>query len=701
MGIDNAPETPRAEQRPSTHANHGIVRVDEFAWLRADDWREVIRNPDRLPSDIRDYLEAENRYTASVMKQTEPLQERLFAEMKGRIAEDDTSVPAPDGPWEYFQAFRTGGQYPRFARRRRGGSSPDDDEVFFDGDAEAAGCTYFRIGGLSHAHDHSRFAYAVDTLGSELFTVRVREFDGSSRFSETLSDTSGHVVWAADSLHLFYTALDRNHRPFRVYRHRLGSDQADDVLVYEEEDAGFFVAIDATEDRRFIIISTADHVTSEAWLIDAAVPMSAPRVVAVRQAGTEYRVHSQGEDLVILTNAGGAEDFKIVRTPAREPSPPNWRDWVPHVPGRLIEALECFEGDVVRLEREQGLPRIVIAHADGTEHQVAFDEEAYALGLMPGFEYRTTTLRFSYSSLTTPEQVFDYDMRTHMRTLRKEQVVPSGHDPKQYRSARVFATSHDGETVPISLLWHQTTILDGSAPVLLYGYGAYGITIPAAFGTTRLSLVDRGFVWALAHIRGGKDKGYAWYRHGRQLEKKNTFHDLIAAAERLTGGERPLCRPGAVTVEGGSAGGLLVGAVLNMRPDLFRAAVAHVPFVDTLTTICDAELPLTPLEWPEWGNPILSREAYEYIASYSPYDNVRTGVVYPHILVTAGLTDPRVTYWEPAKWVARLRAGTSGDNLLLLRTYMEAGHAGKSGRFHRLRETALHCAFVLLVNGKT
>jgi oligopeptidase B len=684
---------PRAAQRPQTLTTHGVDRVDEFAWLRAVDWQDVIREPERLPADIRAHLEAENAYTASVMRDTEPLQEQLYAEMRGRIAEDDASVPAADGEWEYLVSFRTGGQYPRFARRPRGATA-EADHIYFDGDREAAGTDYFRVGGVSHAYDHARFAYAIDTLGSELFTVHVREFDGRTQFSETIVETAGRIVWATDNQHFFYTALDRNHRPCRVYRHRLGTAQRDDELVYQEDDPGFFVALDLTEDRRFITISTGDHVTTEVWLVNASSPAAAPRLVAPRQSGHEYRVHSQGNELVILTNADGAEDFKVVRVDADDPRRHGWRDWIPHVPGRLIEGLLCFAGEVVRLEREHGLPRIVITHADGSEHAIAFDEAVYALGLVPGFEHDTTTLRFSYSSFTTPEQVFDYDMRTRTRTLRKQQEVPSGHDPARYRSARLFATSHDGVEVPVSLLWHESTPLDGSAPLLLYGYGAYGITIPAGFGTSRLSLVDRGFVWALAHVRGGKDKGYGWYRHGRQLEKKNTFHDTIAVAERLCSGAAPVCRRGGITLEGGSAGGLLVGAVLNMRPDLFHAAVAHVPFVDVLNTICDGELPLTPIEWPEWGNPLESREVYDYLASYSPYDNVRAQP-YPHLLVTAGLTDPRVTYWEPAKWVARLRERKTDDRLLLLRTYMEAGHAGKSGRFERLRETALHYAFII------
>ncbi len=697
MSTAHEPLTPpRAEQRPVALVQHGVSRIDEYAWLRARDWQAVIRDPRVLPADIRSYLEAENAYTAAVMGDTGALQEQLFAEMKGRIVEDDVSAPVADGPWEYVSSFRKGGQYPRFARRPRGAGA-DADRIYFDGDLESAGSAYFRVGAVAHAHDHARFAFAVDTSGSELFAIRIREFDGSTRFTDTIVDTAGRVVWATDNEHLFYTAVDANHRPCRVYRHRLGTAQGDDVLIYEEHDPGFFVSLGITEDRRFVVVSTGDHVTSEVWLLPADAPASAARLVAPREPGVEYSVRSQGDELVILTNAGGAEDFKIVRAPAADPRRANWRDWVPHVPGRLVEGVICFARDVARLEREHGLPRIVITHADESEHAIAFDEPVYALGLVPGFEFETTLLRYSYSSYTTPEQLFDYDMATRVRTLRKQQEVPSGHDPARYRSARLFATSHDGEEVPISLLWHESTPLDGTAPLLLYAYGAYGVTIPTDFGIARLSLVDRGFVWALAHVRGGKDKGYAWYRHGRQLEKKNTFHDVIAVAERLCGGASPVCRPGGITLEGGSAGGMMVGAVINMRPDLFHAAVAHVPFVDVLNTICDAELPLTPIEWPEWGNPIESREVYDYIASYSPYDNVGAQT-YPHLLVTAGLTDPRVTYWEPAKWVARLRARNADGRLLLLRTHMEAGHAGKSGRFERLREIALQYAFVLSVD---
>ena len=692
-----APQPPLAAPQPVIRTLHGISRIDEFAWLRAENWQDVIRDPAVLPADIRAYLEAENAYTAAMLRDTETLQERLFAEMKGRIAEDDASVPEPDGPWEYVESFRTGGQHARYARRPRGAAA-DADKIYFDGDVESTGTSYFRIGSVRHTRDHARFAYAIDTNGSEIFELRIRDFDNAAHDRESLSGTADRFVWAADGLHLFYAVLDRNHRPCRVFRHRLGTPQADDVLVYEEADAGFFVSLGSTENRRFIVISTGDHVSTEVRLIDASSPESEPRLVAAREHGHEYIVHAQGDDLVILTNADGAEDFKIVRVPAVTPERAHWHDWVAHVPGRLIECVRCFAGEMVRLERADGLQRLVI-QSDTDAHTIAFDEPVYALGLHQGFEYDTTVMRFSYESLTTPEQTFDYDMRDRTRTLRKQQRVPSGHNPADYRSARVFATSHDGEQVPVSLLWHHTTPLDGSAPVLLYGYGSYGLTIDPTFAVTRLSLVDRGFIWALAHIRGGKDKGYGWYRHGRELEKKNTFLDFIAAAEQLCSGETPVTRLGQITIEGGSAGGMLVGAAMNMRPDLFRAVIAHVPFVDVLNTICDSELPLTPIEWPEWGNPIESREVFEYIASYSPYDNV-TARAYPHVLVIGGLTDPRVTYWEPAKWVARLRARKTDGNLLLLKTNMEAGHAGKSGRFERLHERALEYAFVLMVNDR-
>ena len=446
-----------------------------------------------------------------------------------------------------------------------------------------------------------------------------------------------------------------------------------------------------------MVVDAHDHVTSEARLVDAARPDSAPVLVAARDPMTEYDVSHHGDRLIILTNAGGAEDFRIVETPIATPGREHWVDLVPHRPGVLIAGFEVYARWLVRLERENALPRIVVRDlASGEEHAIAFEEEAYSLGLAGGYEFDTDTLRFTYSSMTTPEHVYDYDMRTRKRVVRKVQEVPSGHDPADYVTRRIMAASHDGEAVPVSVLHRKDTPLDGSAPLLLYGYGSYGMSMPASFGTTRLSLVDRGFVYAVAHVRGGTERGYAWYTGGKLAKKTNTFHDFIAAARALA--ERGFTRRGRIAIHGGSAGGLLVGACTNMAPELFHAVIAEVPFVDVLNTICDDTLPLTPPEWPEWGNPLESEAAYDCIAAYSPYDNVEAKA-YPHIIATAGLTDPRVTYWEPAKWVAKLRATKTDDHLLVLHTNMEAGHGGAAGRFDRLKETALVYAFVLQVFG--
>ena len=523
----------------------------------------------------------------------------------------------------------------------------------------------------------------------------MKDLETGRELDDAIERCSGGLVWASDHETLLYTELDDNHRPCKVLRHRVGTDAADDVVVYEERDAGFFLNVALTESRRFVVIDAHDHVTSEVRLIDAARPESTPILVAKRDPMTEYDVSHHGDRLIILTNAGGAEDFRIVETPVAAPGREHWIDLVPHRPGVLIAGFEVYARWLVRLEREDALPRIVVRDLEsGEEHAIAFEEEAYSLGLSGGYEFDTDTLRFTYSSMTTPEHVYDYDMRTRERVVRKVQEVPSGHDPADYVTRRIMAASHDGELVPVSVLHRKDTAIDGSAPLLLYGYGSYGMSMPASFGTTRLSLVDRGFVYAIAHVRGGTERGYAWYTGGKLAKKTNTFHDFIAAAHTLA--DRDFTGRGRIAIHGGSAGGLLVGASTNMAPELFHAVIAEVPFVDVLNTICDDTLPLTPPEWPEWGNPIESEAAYDCIAAYSPYDNVEAKA-YPHIIATAGLTDPRVTYWEPAKWVAKLRATKTDDRLLVLHTNMEAGHGGAAGRFDRLKETALVYAFVLHV----
>ncbi|MCV0426115.1 MAG: S9 family peptidase [Roseibium sp.] len=686
---------PRAEARPETFETHGVSRTDAYSWLRADNWQEVMRDPDVLDADIRSYLEAENAYQDAQMEPTKELQEKLFAEMRGRIKEDDSSVPSPDGPYAYGLKYETGGQQPIFFRTPRDG---DEETVLLHGDKEAKGKAYFRIGGASQSPDHKLLAWAYDDKGSEYYSLQLRDIASGKDLDYSIADTGGGGVFSADTKFVFYVRLDENHRPSKLFRHKIGTNPVDDVLVFEEKDPGFFMGVGKTQSGDTIVIDIHDHETSEVWMIPADQPELPPVLIAPRDTGVEYSVEDHGDTLYILTNLGDAEDFKIVTAPKATPGREFWVDLVPHKPGCLILSHCVYKSFMTRLEREDGLPRIVIRRlADNIEHSVAFDEEAYSLGMGGGYEFDTTTIRFSYSSMTTPSQTFDYNVETRERVLRKEQEVPSGHDASDYVTRRLLAPAADGETVPISLLYHKDTRLDGSAPLLLYGYGSYGIAIPASFNTNCLSLVDRGFVYAIAHIRGGKDKGFRWYKDGRREKKKNTFTDFIAAADHLVA--ENFTAHDRIVAQGGSAGGMLMGAIANLAPEKFGGIIAEVPFVDVLATMLDDTLPLTPPEWPEWGNPITDKKAYEYIASYSPYDNVEAKD-YPAIFAVAGLTDPRVTYWEPAKWVAKLRATKTGNSLLMLKTNMEAGHGGASGRFDRLKEVALNQAFALMVTGK-
>lgn len=680
---------PVAAQRPHSDTRHGLTRSDPYNWLRADNWREVMADPKVLPDDIRDYLDAENAwYESGFGKPTEALREKIYSEIRGRIKEDDSSVPSPDGPFAYASRTREGDQYPLIVRTPREGG---DESVLLDCNSEA-GDGYFGFGGAEHSPCHTMMAWAADRNGSEYYTIFLRDLDTGKDRDERIEKSGSGAVWANDSSRFYYVELDENHRPFRVREHVPGTSQADDAIIYEEKDAGFFVGVGMTQSRRYLTISAHDHQTSEVWLIDAE-KSGTPFCVERRHENTEYSVEERDGTLYILTNDGQAEDFKIVTAPIDAPSVDNWSDLVPHEAGRLILDVEVISNHLIRLERKDGLPRIVVRDLrDGSEQTISFPEEAYSLGLISGYEFDTATIRFSYSSPTTPAQIFDLDLATGERVLRKQQDVPSGHDPELYETRRLFAKAPDGEEVPVTLLYRKGLELDGSAPALLYGYGAYGHSIPAGFSVSVLSLVDRGFVYAIAHIRGGMDKGYRWYKNGRAAHKTNTFSDFIAAAEMLI--DKGYSSRGRIVAEGGSAGGMLMGAVANMRPDLWAGVMAIVPFVDVLNTMLDDTLPLTPPEWPEWGNPITSEDDYQRIAAYSPYDNV-DAKAYPPILALAGLTDPRVTYWEPAKWVARLRATKTDENALYLRTNMDAGHGGASGRFERIKETAITYAFAL------
>ena len=679
---------PRAERRPHSIRIHGVELVDDYAWLRADNWQEVLADPARTPADIRAHLDAENAYCDALMAPTKTLRAELLKELRGRIKEDDADTPWPDGPFEYYSRFREGGQHELICRRPRDGGA---EQILIDGDAEAKGKPFFDMRAAEHSADHRLLAWSSDDKGSELFTIRVRDLATGSDLEDRVTHCDGTIVWDADGRSFLYVRVDDNHRTAQVFRHGLGTPEKDDALVVEDLDPAWFVHLHRSHSRRFGVVSMSGHDATEVWLIDLTDTSAPARLVAAREPAHRYEVEHHGETLYIRTNCDGAEDFKLATALLSAPSRENWRDLVAHVQGRMIVAVSAYARHLVRLERENGLPRIVVREiASGAEHAIAFPEEAYSLRMMAGLEFDTDILRFVYSSMTTPAETYDYDMVSRARTLRKRQEIPSGHDPARYVTRRIFAKAADGADVPISILARADR--SGPAPCLLYGYGAYGHATPAAFSANRLSLVDRGFVFAIAHVRGGTDKGWAWYENGKLAHKPNTFSDFIACGRKLI--EDGFTEQGRIVAQGGSAGGMLMGAIANMAPELFAGVIADVPFVDVINTMLDKDLPLTPPEWLEWGNPIEDATAFRTMLSYSPYDNVGAKR-YPPILALAGLTDPRVTYWEPAKWVARLRERMAGGGPILLHTNMDAGHGGASGRFDALGEVAMEQAFAI------
>ncbi len=688
-------ESPVAERRPLEIEQHGIKRIDNYAWLRDAQWQEVLRDPGELDADIRSYLEAENGYYETATDDLAALREQLFQEMRGRIREDDSSVPQVDGDYAYSVRYREGGEYPIYVRTSRNGGK---ETILFDGDKEGEGEDFFRVSDVAHSRDHTLIAYGVDRLGSEYYDLRIRNLATGNEFDETVGSTDGDAVWAADSKSFYYVERDDNQRPKRVKHHLLGSDPANDRLVYEEADDSYFLSIGESQSGEYIFIGSNKGTSSEYRFLRAdAKPGTQPTLIAARAEDELYYPEHHGDSFYIQTNADGAVDFKIVRTPIATPGRDNWADWLAHEPGTYINFFVPLADWFVRLERENALPRIVVSDYSGENtYTVDFPEAAYNVALSAGYEYDTDNLRFTYESPSTPGQTYDFNLKTRERELRKTQEVPSGHYPELYAVERLFVTADDGAKIPVTVLRLKSTPVDGAAPLLLYGYGSYGATMEAWFSTSVLSLVDRGVVYATAHIRGSSAKGRQWYLDGKLEKKKNTFSDFAQAAETLQ--EKGYGRKGETVIYGGSAGGLLVGATLNLRPDLFGGAIAAVPFVDVINTISDAELPLTPPEWVEWGDPITDPKAYETITAYSPYDNIRNDVEYPPLLATGGLTDYRVTYWEPAKWVARMRAEAKGGPFFL-KMNMDAGHSGSAARFERLKERTHDYAFALRIFG--
>lgn len=672
------PSPPVARMVPRTDTLHGDVRVDNYFWLR-----------DRQNPEVISYLQAENRYADTAMAPTRALQETLYQEILGRIRQTDLSVPDRIGPYFYYTRTEEGKQYPIFARRRGGMDAPE--EVYFDQNHMAQGARYYTLGAFSVSPDHRWLAFAVDTTGSERFILMVKNLETGEILPERIENVGFGATWAADNRHLFYVRMDAAQRADRVFRHAVGTAPSADAQVYHEPDVLFRAGVSRTKDNRYVVVSSWSFTSSELHVVPADRPTEPLRLVAPRQADVTYSLSHQDDRFIIHTNADGATNFKLMWAPDADPSRAAWRELVPERDSVLLEGIDVFRDHLVMYERGNALRGIRIRDVrTGQEHAIAFDEPVYTASDGSNPEYDTGTLRFSYQSMLTPPAVYDYDMRTRQRALLKQTEV-IGYDPSLYASERAWAPAADGTLVPVSLVYRKPLARDGRRPMLLYAYGSYGNSMDPTFSGANLSLLDRGVVYAIAHIRGGQEMGRAWYDQGKMLNKRNTFTDFIAVAEHLvregyTSRER-------LAIRGGSAGGLLMGAVVNMRPDLFRVVVADVPFVDVINTMADASIPLTAGEWVQWGNPANEAE-YRYMLSYSPYDNVERKA-YPTMLVTTGLNDPRVAYWEPAKWVARLRAHKTDDNLLLLRTNMGAGHGGSSGRYDALRETAFRYAFIL------
>ncbi len=679
---------PIAARKPVRLTTHGVPRIDDYAWLRDPNWRDVLQDPSRLDSEIRAYIDAENKYADAILAPLAKLQVKLIEEMKGRIEQFDSGVPTVDGPYAYWSRYQPGAEHLQLMRGARDGGS---EQVLVDGPVLSAGKAYFSFGAYDHSPDHRLFGYAIDETGSESFTLRILDVESKRDLPDVITGVSG-FAWA-DSATLYYVRLDDEHRARSVYRHKIGSDQAADQLCYEEKDAGFTADVSRSRTGRHTIIKTGNFDTSEIWLIDNTRAESTPALVAARARGTEYYLDDWGDRFVIRTNVDGAEDFKLVTAPLTSPGRANWRDLLPAKDGRQVLDFIPFAGHLAILERENGLHNLVIYRkADGTAHTVAMGDEVYWLELLTSLEFDTKIVRLEYSSPATPRQTVDYDMEKRERFLRKEQKIPSGHDPSDYVVRRLFAMTTDNEQVPITLLHRKGLVLDNKAPLFMEGYGGYSYAFETSFGSTILPLVDRGFVYAIAHIRGGWEKGERWHKGGYRENKANAFKDFIAVAEHLI--KVGYTASGRIVARGDSNGGLLMGAVANMRPDLFAGMIARVPYVDTLNTFLDDTLPLTASGYSELGNPIEDVNIFRAIAGYAPYENVKSQP-YPHMLITGGLSDARVQYWEPAKWVAKLRAMKTNDPRIALVTSIAGGHFGAAGRFEWLEELALIQAFTL------
>lgn len=669
---------------------HNEELIDNYSWIKQKNWKEVILDPNKLNTPVKKYLDEENLFKEEQLKDIKDIEKKLFEELKSKIKNEDNSVPKKDGDYYYAYKYNKNSEYPIYYRKN---IKNNFEEIILDCEKKSKTHSYFNVAAISHSHNHKYLAYNIDTNGSEYFSIFIENIETKEILSPEIKNTTGDIIWSLDNNYIFYVGLDQNHRPTKVFKHKIGSDSEKDLLIYEEKDPSFFCSINLSKTKKYLFIRTADHETSEYLFINLKLNQTTPILFKKRIKKIEYDLEHHEKFFVISTNIDNAKNFKIMIS--HEESYQKWEEFITYERINLILDFILLKDWLVRLERTEGSENIIILNLNNkNQHKISFDEEAYNLSLDHGYEYETDTFRYSYSSPTTPKSIFDYDCKSKKQELKKTQEVPSGHNKDDYICKKIFATAHDNEKIPITILYKKGIKLDSSNHLLLYGYGSYGISIPSNFSTNRLSLVDRGIIYAIAHIRGGKEKGYEWYENGKLLNKKNTFLDFISCAEKLC--EDKYTSPKKIIAQGGSAGGLLMGYIANERPDLFLGIIAQVPFVDICNTMLDEDLPLTVTEIPEWGDIKNDKKSFLYVKSYSPYDNVKKQN-YPHMLVTGGISDPRVTYWEMTKWVAKLRENKTDDNLLLLHMNMTAGHSGASGRFDYLKEIAMEYGFVLKI----
>ena len=696
QSANTAMKTPVAKKISKELTIHGDTRLDNYFWMRLSDEQKEAKTPDAQTQDVLDYLNEENAYTEAVMKHTEPLQDTLFNEIKSRIKEDDQSVPVSTNGYSYYTRYEVGGDYALYCRKAL--TEGAEEEILLNGNEMGKDKSYFAIGSYEISEDNKMMAYSTDYVSRREYTIHIKNLETGEILPDEIAETTGGMTWANDNQTIFYTKQDPvTLRSYRIYKHKLGTDSSEDELVYEEKDDTFGTFIYKTKSRKYLIIGSYQTMSNEYRYLDADNPDGEWTMIQPRVRGLEYGVDHFGDDFYIVCNEN-AKNFKLVKAPVDNPGKENWKDIIPHRADVLLEGIDIFKNHLVVTERKQGLINLRVMPWDGSdEHYIEFNDPTYTAYTTGNPEFDTETLRFGYTSMTTPRTIYDYHMVSKKREVLKQQEVLGGEfDAANYVSERLMAPARDGKMVPISVVYKKGFERNGKAPLLLYAYGSYGATMDPSFSSVRLSLLDRGFAFAIAHIRGGQDLGREWYEDGKLLNKKNTFTDFIDCGQFLidqdyTGSEH-------LYAQGGSAGGLLMGAIANMAPDMWNGVIAQVPFVDVVSTMLDESIPLTTGEFDEWGNPKDS-VYYDYILSYSPYDNVEAKA-YPNMLVTTGYWDSQVQYWEPAKWVAKLREMKTDDNILIMDCNMKVGHGGASGRFDRYKEIALEYAFVLDLEGK-